>query len=234
MNSGTKILSIPTTSYWQFVLKMPANRNLLLLGIGIPVLLFLVFKLLYPYPDFFGDSYSYIYAASVHLDINIWPIGYSKFLTLFHSITYSDLALVAFQYFTMQLVALHFFFTVLYFFNLTGWTRKALALFLFVNPLTLYLCNTINSDALFASLSLLWLTELLWIIQRPRLYQLLLEGVLLFVCFTIRNNAYYFPVIAAIAFILSKQAIGRRIAGTAIPFLFIVPFILHTREASYK
>lgn len=228
------ISTTPTASYWQFVWSSRSNRLLLLASLGTSIVLFCIFKQFYPFPDFFGDSYSYIYAASQRLDINIWPIGYSKFLVAFHAITSSDTILVAFQYFTMQLAVLHFLFTILYFYHLQGWQRDALAIFLLINPLTLYLCNTINSDALFAALSLIWITELIWIVQRPRLYQLLTQAVSLFLCFTIRNNAYYYPLVAALAFGLSGQLRWRRVAGIALPFLFIVPFIQYTREAAYK
>jgi hypothetical protein len=134
----------------------------------------------------------------------------------------------------MQLAALHFLFTLLYFFNLTGWTRLLLAIFLFVNPLTLYLCNTINSDALFASLSLFWVGQLLWIIKKPRVYQLFVQAFLLFACFTIRNNAYYYPLIAIVAFVLSKQDLKWKLSGISMSFLLIIPFVIHTRNEAYK
>ncbi len=103
-----------TSSLLNFILKEKSNRKLLVTA-GIATLLqFTVFKFLYPYPDFFSDSYSYIYAASANLDINIWPIGYSKFLYIFHELTHSSLALVAFQYFFLEISCLFLFFTILY------------------------------------------------------------------------------------------------------------------------
>ena len=234
MQKPLNIFTPPTNSYWQFIWKVRTNRILLLAGLGTSVLLFCILKIFYPFPDFFGDSYSYIYAASHHLDINIWPIGYSKFLAAFHALTYSGTALVAFQYFSMQIAILHFLFTVLYFYNLQGWHRNALAIFLVFNPLTLYLCNTVNSDALFGFLSLLWITELIWTVQRPNLYRLFTHAILLFLCFTVRNNAYYYPLVAAAAFLLSGQKVWRKAAGIALPFLFIIPFILYSRDAAFK
>jgi hypothetical protein len=61
------------------------------------ILQLIIFKYCYPYADFFSDSYSYIFAAARKMDVNIWPVGYSKFLWLFHQISSSDTALVAFQ-----------------------------------------------------------------------------------------------------------------------------------------
>src|SRR5689334_1714580 len=51
---------------------------------------FIIFKILYPFPDFISDSYSYIYTAATHANVGLWPIGYSKFLWLIHSIWYND------------------------------------------------------------------------------------------------------------------------------------------------
>src|ERR1700761_9378405 len=57
------------------------KKSIVIMLIGMSVGFF-IFKLCYPFPDFFSDSYSYIYAAEHHLDVNIWPIGYSWFLSL--------------------------------------------------------------------------------------------------------------------------------------------------------
>ncbi len=234
MPSSLQKLPPPTMSFVNFICRVSETRMLFLTGLIASVILFCVFKLFYPYPDFFGDSYSYIYAASERLDINIWPIGYSKFLSCFHAITWSDTALVAFQYFTMQLTIMYLYFTLLYFYHIKGWYRNALFIFLLINPLTFYLCNTINSDALFGTFSLLWITELLWSIHRPRLLRIITHSVLLFLCFTIRNNAYYYPFVGAIAFLISVQPRWLRIGGVVLPFLFLAPFIFFTRKASYK
>jgi len=85
---------------------------------------FILFKLLYPYPDFFSDSYSYLEAAYFNQDIAIWPIGYSKFLWAFHYLTHSDTAFVAFQYFFLQISALYLFFSILYLYQPSEVTKS--------------------------------------------------------------------------------------------------------------
>ena len=217
-----------------FIWKEPGNRLFLLIALVGSLLEFILFKFLYPYPDFFSDSYSYIYVASAHLDIGIWPIGYSKFLALFHAITHSDTALVAFQYFFLEVAALYFFFTLLYFYRLSKATSIVLFVSLFFNPLFLYICNYVNSDPLFAALSLLWLTELLWIIQRPRPYQVFTQAVLLFLAFTVRYNALYYPIIGALAFVLSRHTFRIKIAGALLGILLIGAFIIHSRNEANK
>jgi len=231
LNTATGVQS---PSYLDFIRRKGANRDYLLYAIGLCIVQFVIFKLLYPFPDFFNDSFWYIKAATENLDINMWPIGYSKFLSAFHSLTSSDIALVSFQYFFMQLAALHFYFTILYFFPTTRWLRNILLLFLFINPLTLYLGNLIASDALYGALTLLWLTELIWIIKRPRIYHLFTQSILFFLCFTIRNNAYYYPLISALAFILSSQPLWRKITGIVLPIILVIPFVVYTQNVAYK
>lgn len=221
-------------SYLAFIWQEKANRAYLLCAAALCVIQFAIFKLLYPFPDFFNDSYWYIFAASEGLDINIWPIGYSKFLAAFHLLTHSDTALVAFQYFFMQLAALHFFFTLLYFFKTSRWSRNVLFTFFFINPLTLYLSNTVSSDILFGALTLLWLTELIRVIRQPRHYQLLTNALLVFLCFTIRHAGSYYLFVSALGFVLSNQAIWRKIMGVGLPIILLIPFVLHSEKVAYS
>jgi hypothetical protein len=221
-----------TGSLIVYIIKSKATKQFALIALISCLLQFIIFKSLYPYPDFFSDSYSYILAAYAHLDVNIWPIGYSKFLSIFHSLTHSDTALISFQYFTLELSALYFFFTWLYFYSPSKLSQIILFIFLFFNPLFLYICNYVNSDPLFASLSIFWFTELLWILNKPRTYHILTQGILLLLCFSIRNNAYYYPFVSAFAFLISKQhPISRLVGGLFGPILISI-FIVHTRAAA--
>ena len=225
-SSTTKTLR----SFLRFIYHERTNRRLLWIALSGTVLQFIIFKILYPFPDFFSDSYSYISAASAGLDVSIWPIGYSKFLAVFHGLTHSDTALVGFQYFFLEIAALYFYFSLLYFYKPAKITRVILFLFLFFDPLSLYLSNYVMSDALFAALSLWWLGELIWIINRPRLYQVFTQGVLLFLAFTVRNNAYIYPFIGAAAFLLSRQRLWVKLAGCLLGPALLLPFVLHTRS----
>jgi len=202
--------------------------------IALAVVQFIVFKLLYPFPDFFSDSYSYIAAAYEHQDVNIWPIGYSKFLLVFHWFTHSALALNFFQYIFLEAAALYFYHTLVYFYPTGKNTRMILCLFLFLNPLNLYLANYVSSDAIFIALSLIWLTEILWIIHRPRPYQIFVQSLVFFIAFTFRYNAMYYPIIAAAAFLLSKQSTWLKLVGIISGPALIIPFILFSANAAKR
>jgi len=156
------------------------NKVYLLIMTGILLLEFVIFKILYPFPDFFSDSYSYIRAAYLHLDVNIWPIGYSRFLALFHHwISHSGSALITFQYLAWCFSALFFYFTITYFYPTGKNTRIFLNLFLFFNPLFFYTTNYVTSDILFISMSTVWLTLLIWILNWPNIYHVLIQALLM-------------------------------------------------------
>lgn len=210
------------------------NKVYCLVILGLMALQFFIFKLLYPFPDFFSDSYSYITAAALHFDVNIWPIGYSWFLALFHHISTSGTALVTFQYFCWALSALYFYLTVTYFYPTGRVTRTLLCLFLFFNPLFLYVANYVTSDMLFVAMSTVWLTQLIWILHKPKVYQIFVQATLVFVMFTFRYNAMIYPVIAGTVFLLSKEQVWLKIAGIVSAPALILPFIIFSSSAAKK
>lgn len=210
------------------------NRIYISIALIASIIQIVVFKLLYPYADFFSDSYAYIFTAIKHQGVGIWPIGYSKFIYIFHEITYSDTALVVFQYMFVEVMFLYFFITIRYFYQVSSRISNVLFLFLFLNPLYLYLCNYISSDGLFLGLSILWLADMLWLIHKPRPIHIITQGLIVLVAFTFRYNAMYYPLITALAFILSKQPVTFKIIGTLIPVLLITAFVTYTRNEALK
>jgi hypothetical protein len=219
-----------TLSFKDYVLVQ--NKTYCLIILGLMFLQWILFKLLYPFPDFFSDSYSYIQAAATHLDVNIWPIGYSRFLVLFHFVTTSGSALVFFQYLFYACSALYFYLTVTYFYHTGKNTRIFLCLFLFFDPLFLYVANYVTSDILFISMSAIWLTLMIWILQRPRFYMVLFQAALMFIMFTFRYNAMIYPLIAAGVFLLSKQKAWVKALGIGAGPTLIIPFIIWSSNAA--
>lgn len=208
------------------------KKTFCLIILGLMLLQFFVFKLLYPYPDLFSDSYSYISAADHHFDVNIWPIGYSRLLALFHWFTYSGTALIFFQYLVFSFAGLYFYLTITYFYPPGKITRSVLCLFLFFNPLFLYLTNYVTSDMLFVSLSTIWLTQMIWVLNRPRMHQVFVQAGLLFILFTFRYNSMIYPIIAAGVFFLSKQKAWVKAIGILSGPIPIMLFIFWSSHAA--
>lgn len=191
---------------------------------------FMLFKLCYPFADYFNDSFTYIDAAEHHHAMSVRPIGYSRFLELIHLITSSDTVVVFLQYLTMQLGALLLFFTIRYFFPVSKTAGKWLFGILLFNPLILYISNYISSDGLFAGLSLIWFAQLIWIINRPRWIQLVPLAGLLFVIFSLRYTAIYLPAIALVALLLSSRNWLFKLTGIAVT---VLPLFMEYQRVKY-
>lgn len=224
------VYTVPQMTFANFIFRDSLNKKYLWIATGGMVVQLVIFKLLYPFADYFFDSYSYIQAAFDGVGFNFWPVGYSKYLYIFHLLTHSDTALVVFQYFFSGSALLLFFFTLLYWFKPSRIIANILFVFLFFNPLFLYLSNYIISDSLFMSLSVLWLTQLIWIILRPKPWHLLTHALLITMAFTIRYYAMYYPLITVVAFLLSSYTWRMKIAGIVLPVALIATFIFYTRE----
>lgn len=216
------------TTVRSFFLHNKTHRRLWVAALVSTLIQWILFKQLYPYPDFFSDSYSYMEAAATHATVNIWPIGYSWFLRLVHNISWSATVLVTLQYFLLIAGELVLFFTLLHFYQPNRTTRRLLWVFFFCNPLLLYVSNYVSSDSLFTALSLLWFTQLLWIIHRPVWYQVITHAVLLALAFCVRYNALYYPLIAAVALFLCRLPKVAKWGGLALSLLLIAGFIRYT------
>lgn len=227
---NNEAFQIKEHSFRSFVFGDRANRRLLWIALIGSIVQFIIFKLCYPFPDFMSDSYNYIESAALHLNVNLWPIGYAKFLELIHQISYSDTLLVSVQYLIVQLSLLYFFFTVKYLYNPSALTVKILFIFIFFNPASLYLSNYVLSDALFGAITIVWLSILLWEIKSPTKLGLLIQVLLMGLAFTIRYTAIFYPLVAAIALLMTPIRRLEKPLWIAAPALLFIPFILFTQS----
>ena len=79
-------------------------------------------------------------------------------------------------------------------------------------------------------MTLIWLTEVLWLIYRPSWGRLLRQLILLVLIFSTRYNALCYPVIAAGAFVLARKDLVFKITGIAASVLVLVLGILGVGE----
>jgi hypothetical protein len=223
-------VDIYSVNFIQFIWGERRNRVYLWSAVSVSCVLLALFKFFYPYPNLVLDSYFYLKAAAANWDVNAWPIGYSKFLRLFGWFTHSPLVLVCWQYLFLEFCNALFFFTLLYFYRPGKVAANCLFVFLFLNPLWLYLSNLIMADALFTGLTIVWVVQLLWIIFRPRPYMIVTHAILLLVTFTIRYNALFYPLIGSLAFLLSRQRLWMKLAGIGLQIALIGCFVLYTNN----
>jgi hypothetical protein len=219
----------------QWLLKERENRLLLKLsGIAI-VLQFAVFKFLYPFPNFMPpDSDSYVEAAVTNQLINLWPIGYSKFLRLFSCFTSSHIALVWFQYLLLQVSVLYLLFSIRYLLSPGKWLFRVLLAVSILNPLLPHICNFVSSDALFTALSLLWFTQLLWMLYQPNCNLLYRHAVVLLLAFMVRFNAVIYPCISIVVILLTHASRRTKLLGIGMIILLLGVFTGLTARQYYQ
>lgn len=189
---------------------------------------FLVFKYLYPYPNFMQDSYNYLRSAYSNLDANLWPVGYAKFIRFTGFFSHSDTLLVFAQYFFYHCCALYFFFTVLELTNTSKWVKGVIFVFLFLNPVILYLSNYITSDVYFIGISLIWISQLFKLIYKPGLFLLATHVLILLLAFTVRYHALMYPVISITVIVFCGVSLRVKLASIATIGVLISGFVFYT------
>lgn len=217
--------------FLQFILR---RRRLLIAALAVTAIQFLIFKLLYPYPDIFPDSHTYIDAAMNNALVSYRPLGYSLFLWVMFNLRAEDTTIVLVQYLVLQAAAFYFLSTLHYWYKLTTTVSRILFVFLLCNPFSLYLANYISSDPLFTGLSLWWFTGLIWIIHRPAMRQVLGQALLLVAILSIRYNALFYPLIAAVAFLLARAPAFWKLLGIASTMLFAYGFMRYTANVTFR
>ncbi|OQP54342.1 hypothetical protein A4H97_22940 [Niastella yeongjuensis] len=191
-------------------------------------------KVLYPYPNFIPpDSYNYLEAAVRNDFISIWPIGYSRFLRLVSCISSSHFVLVMVQYLLLMSVVLYFLFTIRYLLSPGKWLFRILLIISIGNPLLPHISNFVSSDSLFATLSLVWFTQLLWIQSQPNLKLLLWHAVVLLLAFTVRYTAVWYPLLSiTIIIFTSMSPKSKKISIAAIAVLLLL--LIARTQYEYK
>ena len=185
-------------------------------------------KYYYPYPNFFTDSNSYIGAAHDNQFINMWPIGYSWVIKGLGYISHSDNFLVTFQYLLLHFSQLYFLGTIIYFFRPGKRVIILMSIFALVNPLMAYLANFVSSDAIYTALSIIWMTQLLWILYKPGKWLVYGHAILLLITFTIRYNALYYPIISIFVILWSSSHKREKLISISLIILLLGGFIGRT------
>jgi hypothetical protein len=226
------ITSLPFKSWvWQ---DFENKRLFLFAGIAIAIS-FVWLKIIYPFPNFMPpDSNSYIEAADKNQLINVWAIGYSKFLRLVSSFSSSHFVLVMIQYLLLIMSVLYLLFSIRYLLSPSLWTFRLLFALSVINPLLPHISNFVSTDALFTMLSLVWFTQLLWIIRKPTTSLIICHAFILLVAFMVRFNALYYPFISVLVLILTKLPLKVKLVSIALIISPVCIFIGRTQYEYFK
>ena len=226
---------VPALRFAEHIWKNPLNRKYLLWASAINGLIFILYKYLYPFPDFSADSHSYIFAAVTDAKVYYRPFGYSYFLQLLHSVAEGHFALVAVQYFVLFIAGLFSFYSVDYLYSFYSGKIKFFSwLLTTINPCILVLANLVLADPLFIGFSVIWFTLLLWIVKTGKWWCLLLQFVFLYWSFHLRYNALYYPAIIGVIFLFTRMKMPYRLCGIAGSFLVICNSYINIKNITYE
>lgn len=227
--------TILTLPFNQWIIHDKENKRLLWFSIAVLIISFTWIKILYPYPNFMPpDSYNYLEAAYSNEFISIWPIGYSKFLRLVSSFSNSHLVLVIVQYLLLQFSLLYFLFTMRYLLAPGKWMFRVLLAVSVLNPLLPHIANFVSSDCLFTTLSLVWFTQLMWIIYQPSKKLLLLHALVLLLAFMVRYHALFYPFISIGLILFNNTSTRTKYQGIGSIVALLLIFIGCTQYEYYK
>jgi hypothetical protein len=219
------------SSFKNWVFNDRPNRMLLLISAAVILIEWIIFKRLFPFPNFIPESTNYIDCALNNKSISVWPIAYSKFLRVFNTFVSSDTGLVTFQYLFLQGSIIYFLLSISWLLKLPRPAIIVLFILNLLNPILLHLANYVSSDAIFVGLSLIWFTQMLWLIRRLTLATLCLHAIVLFLAFSLRFFAIYYPVVSIILLLLLHTKPKVKIIGAAVIIIPLVLYVIHeTRE----
>jgi len=210
-----------------FIRHNSLHRHLYWFITGAVIIQFAVFKYFYPFASYIhGDSFYYIEGAAKNLDINLYLIGYSKFLRLFSVFSNSDLTLTLFQYLLIHSSGLFLLFSLFHFYKPHKTSQIILLCFFVFNPLFLYMANLVSSDGLFLAVSMTWFALLLWNVHQPSGRVIIWHAIMLFIAFTVRYNAMIYPFISVGAFFLSNLSFQRKIFSVSPGIILCLLFVI--------
>jgi hypothetical protein len=204
------------------------NRVYMWVALTLTICLLTIFKLIYPYPNMVLDSYYYVLGAMSHADVSPWAIGYSWFLRIVGVFSHSPLVLVIVQYVLLEVSLMVFFLTLDQVLGIPRFGKWLLMIFFFANPLLLYCANFVMADSLFISLSLMWISLLLWMLYRPSWQAIWIHTILIILVFCVRYNALYYPIVGALALSISRYSLRQKLVGITAEVLVIGGFIGYT------
>ncbi|BAV07734.1 hypothetical protein SAMN05421788_10386 [Filimonas lacunae] len=212
------------------------TKDLFTVAILAMVVVFVVYKIIYPFPDFMPDSYFYMGMAKDKYQLvpHIWPVGYAWFLRTLHFFSSGHYVYVVVQYLFLQLFSLHFLATLFKVFNPPRRIKITMLAFLVFNPMYLYLANLIASDAVFIALTVAWLHILVLMVTKPQWWHFLAQVLLLTYLMILRLQALYYPVLLLIALFFTRYTFIAK-AATVVGVAFLMGwFVTATKQANEK
>lgn len=202
---------------------------------GIYLLVCMLFKFLYPYPDLFGDSINYIEWGIMKMPLAYRPLGYTHFLMWFNGMGANYITIIVLQLLAYLVACLYFLSTVLLLLPDNKYYRNILTLFILFNPVSLFLNNMMAADGLFMSFSIIWLASIIRIAMKEKMhFHFAIHLVAFYVLYNLRYNALYYPLFTVILVFFMKEKTSIKLVYAAIVIIFGTALYQNTLDHSER
>lgn len=200
------ILPLQKESFLSFFKEKHQKKRLAVFAIFYLVCYFAL-TYFYPFPDGISDSGLYLLSAAKNEFYGYRPFGYSEFLIVLHDFVVSISFVVFVQYWLSVLVTLFFVFSLHFFIKpINHYLSIAFDILALCSIPTLYLTNTILSDSLFASVTLLWIALCFWVLSCQKQYIKILlvvfQFLLLYILMTVRYTGLFYVGVEIVFIVL--------------------------------
>ena len=219
--------------YWQFLVSKKQWADWGLIFISTLVGCFVI-KYYYPWPALVHDSYDYLSMAQANKFFSLRPFGYSLFLRGVGAFSRSAGAILVAQALVYVLcIGLLLLAVKKYWPPLRLWLFRIVEVVAVLSPSSMYLLNSVLSDALFCCLvfvmiamALVWIKEQSW----------LALGIYLlgfFAALFVRHSAEFFPA-AFIPVFLAQGKPLKRVISSVLTLAVLLTFCLQMRSLMYE
>jgi tetratricopeptide (TPR) repeat protein len=229
--------NLPVQAEVSFINFLKLQKCVLLIISGIYIGIYFLLAYLYPYPDGLWDATHYVEAALNNKVDIYWPFGYSRFLIFLHAFSSSISFVVIVQFVLNALSSLFFIFTIKYFFRSNNKYLDYIYYFLSIFSVSvLYLTDSLMSDSLFTSLTVIWITLAIWFTYQnlisnniTSIILLALHIIVLIFLISVRWVGLFYPVFTILLiFNLKFYNLKSKIALSLIPILMV--FIYYSQQ----
>jgi tetratricopeptide (TPR) repeat protein len=213
-----------------FINFLKHQKYVLLIISGIYIGIYFLLVYLYPYPNGLDDAGYYVKSALYRKVDIYYPFGYSRFLIFLHAFSSSISFVVIVQFVLNALASVFFIFTIKYFFRFNNKYPDYIYYFLSIFSVSvLYLTDTLMSESLLTSLTIIWITLGIWFgyIKSIGLKSFVfsLHIVLLLILMSIKYTGIFYPLITVIIVLLTLYQ-KSKLKSFAICIVPIITFFL--------
>lgn len=217
---------------WRFLIA-GQQRNEIFMFLAVYVVLYFFLRDCYPDPLCLTDSFGYVMSA-VELAPNLFrPIGYSYCLAFLYNFSPTVDFVIFAQYWASAIMVLVTLFTIKYFYSpARNILFRVLGFCIVLSPTVSFMNLWFLSDGIFFTCVLLWISSLIFVIERKSIAALIVHALSLYAMIYLRHTGLIFPVLSCIIFIARFRIRSWYMCALCLAMMLVV--IAWSKQANLK